>query len=61
MFDFEDHEGVRAYLRTLYDAWAAGEPVRGASAESAAPFSRRTRTRELADVLDRVAAGVGPG
>lgn len=55
MFDFDDVDGVMAYLRAAYHAWDGGKPLPGASPERAAPYSRRHQTKALAELLSTVA------
>ena len=57
MLDRDDAAGVAAYVREMYEAWVRGDKLRGASAEAAAPFSRRAETAELAALLDDFATG----
>ena len=54
LFGRDDVEGVAAYVRAHYAAWASGAPRRGAPAEAAAPFSRRAETGQIAAILDAV-------
>ncbi len=51
MFDFDDADGVRAFLHTHYEAWRAGSPIQGAPADRIARYSRREQTRQLAALL----------
>ena len=51
MFDFDDADGVRAFLRMHYEAWRAGSPIQGAPADRIARYSRREQTRQLAALL----------
>ncbi|NNF56887.1 MAG: glycosyltransferase family 4 protein [Rhodothermaceae bacterium] len=48
----DDAEAMAAVLREHYDAWAAGQPCPGASAEAVVPYTRRAQTGRLAAVLD---------
>lgn len=61
IFDRKDVDGVAAFVRELYTAWEAGAQPSGASAEAAAPYSRRAETGELAaivaDLLGRTPTG----
>jgi len=56
LLGFDDVEGIREHLRTLYGAWASGQPIAGASPARARPFGRRARVADLAGVLDAVTA-----
>ena len=51
MFDFDDVDGVRAFLRSHYEAWRAGSPIQGASPDQIARYSRRKQARQLAALL----------
>ena len=55
MFDFEDAEGARAFLRRHYEAWRAGAPLRGAPPDRLERYSRREQTRRLAALLSSLA------
>ena len=46
-----DADGIARELGRLVDAWRAGAPVRGASAEAVAPYARRAQTLRLADII----------
>ncbi len=56
MIDRDDAEGFAAHLRSLYEAWERGAMPQGASAEAAAPYSRRAQTGEVAALLDALAS-----
>ncbi len=51
MFDFDDADGVCAFLRSHYEAWRAGSPMQGASPDRIARYSRREQARQLAALL----------
>lgn len=51
---------IAAALRTLWTAWADGEPLPGCPPEALAPHTRRNQAARLAAVLDAVAAGRSP-
>ena len=51
MFDFDDTEGVRVFLRSHYEAWRAGSPMQGAPPDRIARYSRREQARQLAALL----------
>lgn len=51
MIDREDAGGFAEYLGSLYEAWERGPVLQGASAEAAAPYSRRAQTETLAALL----------
>ena len=57
MFDFDDTDGVRAFLRTHYEAWRAGSPLQGAPPDRIARYSRREQTRQLAALLSGLSEG----
>lgn len=57
MFDWEDADGVAAYVQACYAAWEAGTPVGGANPDRAAAYSRRAAAAQLAALLDGVVAG----
>ena len=57
LFGRGDVEGMAAFVREHYAAWAAGRPREGASAEAVAPYSRRAETGQIAAVLDAAATG----
>ena len=46
-----DADAIAAYLGELYDRWARGKPVAGASAQAAAPYSRRLQAARMASLL----------
>lgn len=52
LLDWDDAGGVAEFVRAQYDAWEAGASREGASVESAAPYSRRAQTGELAKILN---------
>lgn len=54
MFAYDDTESVASFIDTHYSAFEAGSPLQGASQQSAAPFSRRTQTGELAQLLNSI-------
>jgi len=54
MFDYDDVEGIAAYLRRHYEAWAAGRPLPGAPPELARRYSRPYLAGELARLLEEV-------
>ncbi len=51
MFDFDDVDGVRAFLHAHYEAWRAGSPMQGAPPDRIARYSRREQARRLAALL----------
>lgn len=55
LFDYDDSEGMRAYLRACYKRWKGGGGLNGATWERAIRYSRKEQTRRLAGVLDAVA------
>lgn len=57
MFDFDDTDGVRAFLRTHYEAWRAGSPLQGAPPDRIARYSRREQARQLAALLSGLSEG----
>ena len=52
-----DEAAILSALSSMFDAWRAGKPVAGASAERLAAFDRMTLTGCLADILEKVSAG----
>src|SRR5690625_2130828 len=54
VFDYEDVEGIAAFLRRAHDAWLAGSPLRSDGGVHPSKFSRRNQTSVLADVLTRL-------
>lgn len=54
MFDFEDVDGVRTYLRASYEAWETGRPLEGASWDRAQRYSRKQQAGRLAEGLNAV-------
>ena len=54
VFDYEDVEGIMAFLRRAHDAWLAGSPLRSDGGVHPSRFSRRNQTSALADVLTRL-------
>jgi len=57
--DSESVPDIYRGLRQLFDAWAAGNPVRGANHEDILAYDRRELTRQLATLFDEVAEGNG--
>ncbi len=55
LFARDDVEGIAAFVREHYDAWAQGMPRTGAAPEAVAPYARRAETGQIAVVLDAVA------
>lgn len=51
MFDFDDVDGVRAFLHSHYEAWRAGSPMQGAPPDRITRYSRREQARQLAALL----------
>ncbi|SHK16378.1 glycosyltransferase family 4 protein [Rhodothermus profundi] len=58
MFDYDDVEGIAAYLRRHYEAWAAGRPLPGALPTLAQRYSRPYLAGELAHLLEEVTRSV---
>lgn len=58
MFNYNDVEGIVAYLRQHYEAWAAGRPLAGALPALAQRYSRPYLTGELARLLEEVTRSV---
>ena len=56
LFARDDVEGMAAFVREHYAAWAAGAPREGAPPEAVAAFSRQAQTGQIAAVLDAAAA-----
>ncbi|WP_457653656.1 glycosyltransferase family 4 protein [Rhodocaloribacter sp.] len=57
LFAYDDAEGMAAFVREHYAAWASGRPMGGAMPEAAAPYSRVALTGKLAALLQTVAEG----
>lgn len=55
IFDFDDVEGIRTFMRACYEGWTSGRTLRGATWDRAGWYSRRERARRLGRVLDTVA------
>lgn len=55
LFGRTDVDGIAAFVRRHYDAWAEGSSLSGAPAERIRPYRRRAQTERLAAVLDEVA------
>ena len=55
MFDWDDGDGIRADVLRLYEAWAEGQPVGGATPQAALAYSRPRQAEALARVLDAIA------
>lgn len=56
VFAYDDDEGIRSWLRQHVDAWRAGQPLKGATPEEAAAYSRREQTGTLASCLESMVA-----
>lgn len=54
MFDYDDVEGIVAYLRRHYAAWEEGQPLPGAVSELAQCYSRPYLAGKLACLLEEV-------
>ncbi len=52
MIGRDDAEGIRLHLLTLYQAWARGEKLRGATINEVQDYSRREQTGVLASIID---------
>lgn len=61
MIDWDDVDGVSGRLLSLYDAWAAGRPVTGATPGAARTFSGAARSHELAALLDDLVSASARG
>ncbi|HYE95967.1 MAG TPA: hypothetical protein VD962_07125, partial [Rubricoccaceae bacterium] len=59
LFARDDVDGLARHLRALYDRWAAGEDVPGASPEAARPYGRRAQTGAMARVLEAAIGAEG--
>ena len=57
MFAFDDSAGIGRYLQSAYHAWKSGRRLQGASEAAASLFSRRSQTKRLATLLDRISGG----
>ncbi len=54
MFDYDDVEGIAAFLRQHYEAWKAGRTLAGAPPELAQCYSRPYLAGKLARLLDEI-------
>ena len=52
MFDYDDADGVAAFIRRHYAAWEEGSPEAGADEGAARRYSRRQQAGRLAELLD---------
>jgi len=57
MYDHDDVDGGVQYLGRQLEAWASGAPESGANVTDAGLHTRRSRTRQLAEVLDELCDG----
>jgi glycosyltransferase involved in cell wall biosynthesis len=56
LFARDDVEGIAAFVREHYAAWAEGEPRPGADPAAVASYARRAEAGQIAAVLDAVTA-----